>query len=852
MISLDRIQKYFYKGKQNQIHVLDDIHLDLPEKGMVAIFGRSGCGKTTLLNVMGGLDNVEHGSIEVNGEDMKKHRDAVRNRYIGYVFQNYNLNKEETVFDNVADALRLCGIRDNEEIRQRVNGVLRCVDMERFAGRLPDNLSGGQQQRVAIARALVKKPQIILADEPTGNLDEGNTLKVMDLLKRIAQDCLVVLVTHEADLVDYYCDQVVELSDGKVVNIRENAATAGLTSRNKNDIFLGELAKEDMAGDFAQIDYYGEKPQEPVRLRIVQYHGKTYLQVNTPRIQILDESSEIHLREGVFQTHEEKERLEDDLSDKLALIPPVEGKNYGRLFSWWGSVKSGYTSLFQKNTKRGKKLLRRSMALVGAILVFFTALFGVAFQKMSQTDKSYNHNTFYVYTPGEDVSNRLQEALSDPASGIDSLTLVRSYPEGDETIYLEEGDFETFSPQVYATSGYSTNAVILKNSLAESLPLEAGKNTLLEPGEVILSTTSADGFLYKSPLGYISDYEDLIGMEIYFSGSYNRFGEMPTYRIAGIVKSREPAVYMTPMGIANYTVPSVYSNWVVFPLSASDAPIREGETRLVINYKYNSDGTELPSVGQTIRISGLPFVVSEIIDLSDSDDNYAYDAWNYYVCEADYARLATVRGETDKSVYGPYYYLEEEYAYNCIYTVVHSSNPEATKAFLNEAFSTLKVPFESDYGAQYNAILTPDMIRSDIYDQFSGSIISNLISMAVFLGVMSLCVFFIMRSSLMGRVREIGVYRAIGVSRKNLLFRFGVESSVLFTLTVFVGFAISSGILLWWSASSRLMGSLFYYPVWLAVLLLAFLLVVCIFFGVLPVLFLLRKTPSEILRKYDI
>ena len=332
MIKIQGLHKYFNKGKQNEIHVIDDVSLELPEKGMVAVFGKSGCGKTTLLNVLGGLDRYGSGSITLDGCDIRRNTDDLRNKYIGYIFQNYNLNKEESCFDNIADALRLCGMTDAAEIERRVDAALANVDMQKYKLRTPDTLSGGQQQRIAIARAIVKNPKIILADEPTGNLDQSNTVMIMDLLKSISRDHLVILVTHEANLVDYYCDTVIELSDGKVSSIKNNTDTFGFTARDKNDIYLGELEKSDIKSESASIEYYGSAPDEPLKLRIVNNGGKLYLQINSPGVQILDEFSEVKLKEGVYEQKAQREHAEKKID--MSALPTVEGKRYGRLFGF--------------------------------------------------------------------------------------------------------------------------------------------------------------------------------------------------------------------------------------------------------------------------------------------------------------------------------------------------------------------------------------------------------------------------------------------------------------------------------------------------------------------------------------
>ena len=187
MIRIQKLDKYYNRQKPNELHVLDDLTYEFPERGMCAIFGPSGCGKTTLLNVIGGLDVPTSGEVRYDETELSADANRIRNRDIGFIFQNYNLNRDETVFDNVADSLRLCGIEDDTVIEERVMAALDNVGMGKFRKRLPDTLSGGQQQRVAIARAIVKNPKVLLADEPTGNLDEANTILVMDILKKMSR-----------------------------------------------------------------------------------------------------------------------------------------------------------------------------------------------------------------------------------------------------------------------------------------------------------------------------------------------------------------------------------------------------------------------------------------------------------------------------------------------------------------------------------------------------------------------------------------------------------------------------------------------------------------------------------------
>jgi ABC-type methionine transport system ATPase subunit len=268
---------------------------------------------------------------------------------MGYIFQNYNLNKEETCAENVANALLLCGITDKEVIEKRVTAALTNVGMEKYAKRTPDTLSGGQQQRIAIARAIVKNPPIILADEPTGNLDEANTVMIMDLLKEISKEHLVLLVTHEANLVDYYCDMVVELSDGKVINIRRNENATGYYSKDKNAIYLGEYEKTEVKNENVEIEYYGEAVTSPLKLKVINREGKIYLRVDSSDVRILDNTSEVVLREGIYKENKEAEYKNNRL--QLSELPPVSGEKFGKLFGFKKSIKSGYAAVSKKRKK---------------------------------------------------------------------------------------------------------------------------------------------------------------------------------------------------------------------------------------------------------------------------------------------------------------------------------------------------------------------------------------------------------------------------------------------------------------------------------------------------------------------
>lgn len=209
-----------YKVEEESVLALHNVSIEFRKNEFVSILGPSGCGKTTLLNIVGGLDRYTSGDIQIDGVSTKEYDDVdwdtYRNRRIGFVFQSYNLIPHMNILKNVAMSLTLAGV-EREERRRRALEALDKVGLASQARKKPNQLSGGQMQRVAIARALVNNPEIILADEPTGALDSESGIQVMDLLKEVAKDRLVIMVTHNPSLADEYSTRIVYLKDGEVV-----------------------------------------------------------------------------------------------------------------------------------------------------------------------------------------------------------------------------------------------------------------------------------------------------------------------------------------------------------------------------------------------------------------------------------------------------------------------------------------------------------------------------------------------------------------------------------------------------------------------------------------------------------
>ncbi len=970
MIQLKNVQKYFNRGKQNEIHAINDTSLDLPDVGMVAIFGKSGCGKTTLLNVIGGLDTFQSGEIIIQGEVLNQKNDDLRNRYIGYIFQNYNLNKNVSCFENVADSLRLCGITDEEFIEKNVLIALKNVGMEGYRNRLPNTLSGGQQQRIAIARAIVKNPSIILADEPTGNLDETNTLMIMKLLKKISKNHLVLLVTHEANLVDFFCDQVIEISDGKIIDIRTNETSSGYQGKNKHDIYLDELSKVEEETNHIKIEYYGNDIDNKIHMKIVSYQGKVYLQLHDSRVSVLDESSEIKLVQKKYVL-EESEEIDESLLEDL---PIIKTNSYGKLFHFKTEALNFLKNLV-KERKKSRTILAMSLAIVTLVIVLVTSIFSIGISDLIHASESYNHQTYYLYLLNNEISDQFQALASDPNSCIDDYWVYDRSFYGDSWLVFNCDYYETTS-----TSSIETHGVFLDLNSVRNPKVLAGSLDNLKDYQVVLSKRSADDLIKKSDIPFITGYNDLIGLK---NNNYKVNGDR--LQIGAIIDENEPAFYLSTIAMAKLVMEEKPLNNVS---RASDFgyQLKKGESIL---FYFDQSMKEIP---EEITIEGVQTKVLEAKvfyptyqsyleanhiekqeekaflatlflqkypNISITDPNYetlsneiyqehyfdfcdyyyeylddylkqiyqlpiiystqSFDSWLYFNKNLEIGKFDSISnpkyysGYLYKQTYGVYPRLDDknflefeddhnffssyqeikiaydnEYSrvisscfarYNCLvsdedylsiakstgvtnvnfaryvidnntdlygYALIHSTNPSKTESMIKEHFeSYLDVEME-------NMFVTPKQIFHSLIIDKIESIIGSLITLFVLYVFMALYMYFIMRSSLMSQIKDLGMYRAIGVTKKNLLYKFFIDNFVLITCSEFTTWLFISLIINYNCNRLDLSPTIMYYPVWLSFVVLLLLYLISFIFGMIPIFTLLRKTPSEILSKYDI
>ena len=945
MISLNNADQYFNRGKANEIHVINHISLELPSKGVVALFGKSGCGKTTLLNAIGGLSDISDGEILIHGKNLKHNRDLLRNQYIGYIFQNYNLSPSETVYDNIANVLRIAGLRDEADINARVQSVLKQVGMEKYEQRFPNTLSGGQQQRIAIARAIVKKPDVVLADEPTGNLDEQNTILVMELLRQIGKEHLVLLVTHEAALVDRYCDRIIELADGSVKSIRENTQTAACRIQSRNTIYLGELEKHKESFAFGRIACYGDPSEESMDIIVVRHQGSMYLKILTPQVQIISDDSEVTLKEGVFDQAAVQQIL--DVSDDIQIkaLPAMERRLVGRLFHWKNSMRYGWQTV--RSGTSGHRILRACLFLFAFVLVMLTAFYGTSIRDIKNAKHANNANSFYAYIPDEAHAQEILQAIGSSESGIDEVSFTNQEHFGDATYFITlpepESKLTDFWDEIATVSFHGS---LLLDRLCADNKLVCGKNTALNENEAIITTAVADTIIFNSRFSFFNDYSSLLG----FTATSPI--DQSSFTIAGIVHSDEYAIYRNELFFARFRLKEGYGASIQTG-EAYGMVVPKGQVVLRMNLETSE---ALPAVGENVRLNGMSLSVSKVIDIQYSyetwlqendidkaaadafdseyaylDDYYAeyenyalycrehkqtvaYNAYQELICngnrEAWYISVMELCGnfdyyyaslyqqehgrypselelseailnygdpyevvnallDTDTVSYSPEYeYIlhPEDYiscglsfgategyglrAFNDDgYAVLHSKDPETTEQYLEQAFADVSAP-----SSMPHSYISPKLLYELNVKTIQRECVNSLVLWLLMVIVLCFCIYMIMRGNILLRVREIGLYRCIGVTAKNVMFRFFVENLVISSATIGFGHLIGSGTL-WFIRISRygyLMKEAIYYPLWLGSLLLIWMLVLSIVFGLIPVMTLLKKTPSQIMTEYDV
>ncbi|MCC8168142.1 MAG: ATP-binding cassette domain-containing protein [Clostridiales bacterium] len=812
MIKINHLQKYYNKGKKNEQYVLKGIDLELGNTGLVCLLGESGCGKTTLLNTVGGLDEFNGGEITVDDITVRKYDpkkiEPVRNDHFGYIFQNYYLLQDYTVGYNVRIALNRFDLTE-EEKEERVDYVLEMLGMARYKKKPVSKLSGGQQQRVSIARALVKSPDVIFADEPTGNLDEENTLRTMSILKSISKTCLVLLVTHERRIANFFADRIIEIKDGEICRDEPNLAADYYERSDDANIYLKEMECHRIEDDYADFRVYCRKGdvQVPVKLNLAWKDGKLYIQ-NGMQCDIIIEGTD----SGVQMLDKERPRFDMDELDKVSYnLERPQGTKRANLAG---------REIWRMATEN-IRLMGKKQAFVLVVLIATAILLSVTaaqFANAMMVDKS----TFV--TTDEHYVSVTFDRVSSLRTGDQQLKILE-YIRGDMSdedfgrlmyvpnvkIYLQGQDFAQMKRiyQYVEDFSYAPKDLVEEEDLLYG-SLSGRRDDVIVDISVIEKWMDSDGVITS----FYETVESYVGATLYSSSNQHSF------TIVGICDTGEPDIYVS-QNLLLYFGKGGYKIMSTSELAAEDADayadIDIGDDEILIREGFfESLGAEIGDTYQMGDDEDHQYVIVGTF----SNDIDATFAFNEKGCEQ----------------------VVELGIYNRMNCMIYTDDTAATIKILEEyaedyhtAFSlSTTVPYEDEV-SEYLAARSVDV---------DAKMLITLIVTAISL----VMIYFTMKSNAISRSEELTVYRLIGISRSSIIKAYVLEMMLITSYTSLPTVILSCAVIKYISAIPSLNLSL-NFPLWSVAFLLAGIYVVHALISILPVAGILSKPPATLAAK---
>ncbi len=810
MITLNKVNKYFNKNKKNEIHVINDTSIEFEETGLVALLGPSGCGKTTLLNAIGGLDKINSGSIYINGKKMPKRdsnkKDELRVLNIGYIFQDYNLLDHLTVYDNIALSLKMIGIKNKEIIKERVNYILEVTGMYRYRNKPAANLSGGQRQRVGIARALVKNPKIIIADEPTGNLDSKNTIEIMNIIKAISKDRLVILVTHEKDLAYFYASRIIELQDGVVQKSFENIHENELDYRIDNKIYLKDFKVSDnLQNKTNNVNIYKDT-KDTINLDIVFKNGNIYIKSNDKyKIEVVDEDSNIEFIDDNYKKIS-KEDYEKNGFDLKKLDNSKFNTRYTSIYNIYTMLKTGFKKV-SSYTVMKKVLLIGFFVAAMFISYSISSIFGIT-KIRDENFVKINKNYIYIQTK----SNRVEEVEK-----IEKLNGISYVLPSDSIIRLQliTDDYYQLLDSYITIDGSLTSSEMLKeeNLLFGRTP----KNR----DEIVLDKMTIDRAKkndFQLDMINIGCYKDYINRQVKVGST--------KLKIVGISDEGSPSIYTSKEifyellathktdypDTNNYDMSFLPNNLEAYSKNKDAITIKEGHSP-ENNYEI------IVPVGNKFSMP-----LNKEIDMKVGEKNLV--VVGYYQSNKDnqsfYANDVTIK-------------------YN---TIVSTSNLVVFAENKEEAINKLQ-------NMRLNAVDSYQNSKDEYIEGVKDNIIESLIISGILLVISFVEIFLMIRASFLSRIKEVGIYRAIGVKKIDIYKMFLGEILIITTIAGLTGSLFMSAILNEISKSTFFAG-LYVVNTNTVVLSVIIVYILNILVGLLPIRNTISKTPAAILSRTDV
>ena len=807
MIKVNNLNKYYNKGRKNEQHVLNNINLEFENTGLVCILGESGSGKTTLLNTIGGLDDFADGTLQINDTILKSYKqkliEPVRNNHFGYIFQNYYLLKDYSVNYNVKIALNRYNLSEKEKDK-RTKYILDMLGIGKYKNKPVSKLSGGQQQRVSIARALVKAPDIILADEPTGNLDEENTLRTMAILKKISKECLVLLVTHEKRIARFFGDRIIEIRDGKIIRDEKNTTRSDERSDDSN-IYLKEFELDSIEDSYSKFNIYHKNNEAPptINMNMVWKDGKLYIQ-NIMEYDIIFEGEE----NGVQILDTERPGLEMDEVENLQYdLTRLPSKGNAKLpfHEVWHIAMSNIHLI-------GKKQVFITIILITAAIMLsittakFTNMVSINKEKIVSTDSHYvkaDFNNISVFNHKDQL-----QVLEFAWKYLDNNIYGSTFFSPDSRLYIMGDGFK----QIEALRQPINNICYVSSEHLKETSLIYGtmpkkRNEAVIDLQVIKNLMASKGIVssnYKTPA-------DFIGATLKTSKYSLKL------IVTGISDNHEPSLYCSQNILLefpqkSYKIASLNElkaedseNYSNIKLADNEILIREGlYNSLKLNknskYTFGDDTKHIYNIAGTFSDGiGTDYVLSDRGCLNIRD----IMIYEYKTC--------------------------------MIYTDNSRSAIEGLKGIKDASMGVFKINLTIPNKEEIKAYQKANKVDNKA---------SSLITIVV-VTISIIIVYFTIKSNAISRSEELTVYNLLGISKKSILKSYIIEITLLTSYTSLPAVIVTSGVIKFIGSIPSL-GINMLFPWWSVLILLASIYIVHTIISIMPVYRILSKPPATL------
>ncbi len=824
MIRVENLKKTYDRRTRNAHQVLHGMSFTLPDTGFICILGASGCGKTSLLNAIGGLDAFDSGKIVTESASItrpgSRAMENERNANFGYIFQNYYLLSEHSAAYNIYLGMHSMSLTKKEKM-QRVRYALEKVDMLRYRKRPVGQLSGGQQQRIAIARAIARNPRVIFADEPTGNLDEANTMNICTILKELSKESLVVMVTHEERIARFFADRIITLDDGRIVSDSTDWSRGTMDAGEKDAVYSGEYEESKYSSDKIDLRVLSADGTEPVSITVITENDRIIIKTNDKRVVLCSETNvSPKLIEGARPVLSE-ESFENTNAPK--------------------SVLNETDQSIKKSSKKGlglKFLLREAKFLVsskrlgkigtGIFIILLSLMIAVSVSDIL-TVASIDPEDFI--TTDSHVLNLEFARGPETPSGVWYLDTYRSaYMDHllasglDFDFVMKTNTFFVYKdstvPQFGSLSMDFTKTNYINISRLDPSTLIHGRMPE-RSDEIVIDRWIIDEMLETDGImqNVIPNREYLLGKKLHI----NKKTFSPT--IVGISDSGQPNMYMSLESMLSLGTGGM-------------EVISFSEFRAIMGY----DKFETLEAGECIALpdtagSMTAGLVDRLVQLSDGR--------NYYMKDAVSGTLGKISAKyvvADESIESFYRDMIEYIGDFSIWC----ADKQAMLDYINNE------PWPEDLEGMLSIKLT-DQYEED-YAEYSEKTAAKvdartIVTATVF--ALSLVMLYLMqRSKINERMDIVAVYRLLGIPKRNLMFIFAAES-----VTLTLRYSIPTVAVVWAAikiaSNIEALGFSMLYPLWAAGLTVVAILIVRLLMAVLPVLRLLSQPPAKLASKYD-